>query len=391
MYENKKVIVIIGAAGSGKRMGSKIPKQYLNLGGKTILETAAIKFNKNKFVDEIILVANEEYIEKIVEISHLSSYNKVKKVVPGGKERQDSIFNGISVAEADDDSIILIHDGARPFVSDETINGIIEQVGRGCSVVPGTKVKDTIRQVIDNENDSDNNFKNNKSVTLKRDNLYSIQTPQGFPYGVIKEAYIKAFNDQYYGTDDASLVERMGLDIQIIEGDYSNIKITTKEDLPMDIRVGNGYDVHKLVQGRKLILGGIEIPYEKGLLGHSDADVLTHALMDSLLGAAGLGDIGKSFPDNSIEFKDISSLELLKRVVEKLYMENYSICNVDIILIAEKPKISSFIFEMKVKLSETMGIDVSRINIKGTTTEKLGFEGRGEGIAAQAVCLLNRK
>lgn len=385
MYNKKKVIAIIGAAGSGKRMGNKIPKQFLKVGGKTILETAAIKFNMNKYVDEIIVVTNEEYIKKTMEILDFPSYNKVTKVISGGKERQDSIYYGILAVDYSrecEDAIVLVHDGARPFVSDELINRVIKGVNDNGSIVPTVLAKDTIRQVIDKDNKN--------SITLDRSKLHLVQTPQGFNYSIIKEAYEEAFKDEYYGTDDASLVERLGKKIMVVEGEYSNLKITTKEDLPMEIRVGNGYDVHKLVEKRKLILGGVEIPYERGLLGHSDADVLTHALMDAILGAAGLGDIGKHFPDTDDEFKGISSIELLNRVMRLIEEEGYLINNVDITLIAQKPKISNYILAMKVKLSESMGIDVSKINIKGTTTEKLGFEGRGEGIAAQAVCLLSR-
>jgi 2-C-methyl-D-erythritol 2,4-cyclodiphosphate synthase len=177
----------------------------------------------------------------------------------------------------------------------------------------------------------------------------------------------------------------------VVPGEYSNYKITTKEDLPMEARIGTGYDVHQLVSHRKLFLGGVEIPFEKGLKGHSDADVLLHAIMDALLGAAGLGDIGRHFPDTSSEYKDISSLILLKDVGIQLKEKGFFISNIDATVICEKPKISGFIMEMKENIAKALEIEENKVNIKGTTTEKLGFTGRGEGIAAEAVCLLTNK
>ena len=217
-----------------------------------------------------------------------------------------------------------------------------------------------------------------------------MQTPQGFRFGLLKEAFEKAMAEGFYGTDDASLVERLGHAVAIVPGEYTNIKITTPEDLTMEMRIGTGYDVHKLVEERDLILGGVNIPYEKGLLGHSDADVLTHALMDALLGAAALGDIGKLFPDNDDSFKGISSIELLKRVKSALDDKGYSLGNADVTVICQKPKLAGYIDEMRKNIAQALDTDVDRISIKATTTEKLGFTGRGEGIAAEAVCILNR-
>jgi 2-C-methyl-D-erythritol 2,4-cyclodiphosphate synthase len=217
-----------------------------------------------------------------------------------------------------------------------------------------------------------------------------VQTPQGFRKSVLIEAYEKAFSDKYYGTDDAGLVERLGQKIELVMGQYDNIKITTKEDMPMESRVGTGFDVHALVEGRPLILGGVDIPFEKGLDGHSDADVLIHALMDALLGAAAMGDIGRHFPDTDPKYKGISSVKLLKHVVELLESESYRIGNVDITVMAQRPKIKSYIDDMTRIIAETMNVGVDKVNIKGTTTERLGFVGREEGIAAQAVCLLYR-
>ena len=384
MYNNKKVYVIIGAAGAGTRMGYQTPKQFLKVGGKTILETAALKFNKVEYVDEIIVVTNSDYIKKTMELLSKPSYNKVTKVIPGGRERQDSIFCGVkALGEIQYNDIVLIHDGARPFVEKNVIESVIEAAALGTSVVPCVKVKDTVRQI--------ESLGKEKSKTLNRELLYNVQTPQGFTYRIILEAYEKAFEEGFYGTDDSSLVERLGHEIVIVPGDYENIKITTKEDLPMETRIGIGYDVHKMVEGRRLILGGEEIPFEKGLLGHSDADVLVHALIDAILGAAGLGDIGKHFPDNDQRFKGASSIALLKTVKSLIYDNGYDLVNADITIIAQRPKIAHYIPAMKRNIAETLDVEESRINIKGTTTEKLGFVGREEGMAAEAVCLLNRR
>ena len=214
--------------------------------------------------------------------------------------------------------------------------------------------------------------------------------PQGFRKPILRKAYEQAFGDGYYGTDDAGLVERIGQHVALVRGEYDNIKITTKEDMPMESRVGTGFDVHQLKEGLPLVLGGVEIPFEKGLLGHSDADVLVHALMDALLGAAALGDIGRHFPDTDPQYRGISSMELLRRVKGLLEEDGWRVENVDITLMAQRPKIKSLIGDMTDNLSKALELEACRINIKGTTTERLGFVGREEGIAAQAVCLLYR-
>ena len=207
---------------------------------------------------------------------------------------------------------------------------------------------------------------------------------------LIKRAFEKAYTDNYYGTDDAVLVERLGKEVSIARGSYSNIKITTREDLPLNVRVGMGYDVHKLTEERKLILCGVNIPFEKGLLGHSDADVAVHALMDAMLGAAAMGDIGRHFPDTDERYKGISSIILLKKVKELIDQEGYTVGNVDITIMAQKPKLAPYIEEMRKNVAGVLKLEIGDVNVKATTTEKLGFVGREEGIAAEAVCIINR-
>ena len=380
MYNGKKVTAIIVSAGSGKRFGGDVPKQFVKTGGVTVLEKATAAFENCPLIDRILIVTNQDFVlltEKLV-----SGFSKVEfPLIIGGKERQDSVNNAL---EKTGEEIVLIHDAARPFVTREVIENVVKEAYSSGAALPGVTPKDTIRT---------------EKETLKRSELYQVQTPQGFDAAILRDAYKSAYDDGYYGTDDAGLVERTGRKVSIVQGDYGNIKITTSDDLPpsdredrkMDIRVGTGFDVHKLVEGRKCILCGVDIPYEKGLLGHSDADVALHAAMDAILGAAGLGDIGRHFPDTDERYRGISSMKLLSEVNSLIKDEGYTVGNIDITIICERPKISPHIEEMRKNVADMLETDISRVNIKGTTTEKLGFTGRGEGIASEAVCLLNKE
>lgn len=403
MYQNKKIAVIIAAAGSGTRMGSGISKQFREISGLPVLVRAVGAFSEHPLVDEVYIVTKEEQREFV--LSHMVKkygLQKVKAVIAGGEQRQDSVYKGINALSQSVD-FVLVHDGARPFVSSDIITRTIESLFQHNAVAAAVPVKDTIKTCEEGV----------FTGTPNRDLLFGVQTPQGFHFSVLKDALEKANADRFYGTDDAVLVERIGQKVYLVEGNYNNIKITTEEDLIFGqaiaeradkeggvlleaihnqnkFRVGTGYDVHRLVEGRMLILGGVEIPYEKGLLGHSDADVLLHAIMDALLGAATLGDIGRHFPDNDPEYYGVSSLKLLKKVEQAIREKGFSIGNIDATVIAQKPKIASFLQEMRQKIALTLQIELDCINIKGTTTEQLGFCGRGEGIAAQASVILYR-
>ena len=360
MYRDKTVTVIIAAAGSGSRMGGRLPKQYMKTGGEVILRKTASAFASCPVVDEIIVVADRAYMDLCEDVLKGIEH----RTVSGGELRQDSVYEGLKCTDTD---IVLIHDGARPFVTQQIITEVTaaaaEYRAAVCAVGQGT---------------------------LNRDELYAVQTPQGFDTAALKAAYEAAYAQGFYGTDDAGIAEGAGLEIRIVPGSYDNIKITTREDLPMETRVGTGYDVHRLEEGRKLILGGVCIPFERGLLGHSDADVLVHAIMDALLGAAALGDIGKLFPDTDDRYKGISSIELLKAVGEAVSEAGCTIGNIDATLVAEKPKIAPYIEAMRENIAGALDIDTDRVSVKATTTEKLGFAGRQEGMEAQAVCILNR-
>lgn len=379
MYKNKKIGVIIAAAGMGTRMQKDIPKQFLRINGQPVIAKTYKAFADCDLIDYIYIVTNEDYMEKCRDlmVPYLSS-NELKKfagIVSGGKERQDSIYRALQAMEKQNLNIdyILIHDGARPFVSQSIIENTVKATVQKEAAIVCVRPKDTIRT---------------KTQTLDRNALMAVQTPQGFRSDLIKRAYDKAYEEGFYGTDDAGLVERIGVHPVMVEGSYANVKITTPDDLPTETRVGKGYDVHKLVEGRKCILGGVEIENKKGLLGHSDADVLLHAIMDALLGAAAMGDIGRHFPDTDEEYKGADSLKLLQQVGFMLRENGFVISNIDATVICERPKVAPHIEEMIENIAKTLTIDKGQVNIKGTTTEKLGFTGRKEGIAAEAVCIL---
>ena len=377
MYEKKKVTAVIVAAGSGTRMGTDVPKQFLKIGGRTILETTVTVFEKNPHVDDILVLTGRDFVEFCEELGR--PCEKVRSILPGGKERQDTVWE--AVRRISDGELVLIHDGVRPYVTDAVIEGVLAGAKSAGAAVPAVASKDTVRQTA----------AEGGSRTLDRKTLFQVQTPQGFASEILREAYEAAYRDGFLGTDDAGLAERIGQTIVLTEGDYANIKITTREDLPMEIRVGTGYDVHRLTEGRKLILGGVDIPYEKGLDGHSDADVMVHALMDALLGAAGLGDIGRHFPDTDPQYKGISSLKLLEIVNQRIHEAGYELGNADVTIIAQRPKLAGYISQMEENLAAVLGADIRQINVKATTTEKLGFTGRGEGIAAEAACIIKSK
>ncbi len=415
MYIDRKIVLILAAAGKGTRLGYSLPKQFIKMEGlddRSPLQKSILTAGIVDEIDEVIVVTNPEYIdltyEQIAEeadahsssapnfeskdvlqsqdkdrvLSNFRPYRKDVKlkrleVIEGGASRQESTALGIKFALHDkpENYIVLIHDAARPNASPDLYRRVIKEAYEKGAVVPAVRLKDTIRDV--------------KKGTLNRDDLRAVQTPQGFVGEIILNAIKYAEEKCFVGTDEGSLVDFMGLPVSTVLGSESNIKITSPEDLTKTVCIGAGYDVHAFSENRKLILGGVDIPFEKGLLGHSDADVLTHALMDAILGAMGEGDIGLLFPDTAPEYKGVSSIELLKRVVALMNEKFYTLENADITVICQAPKIRPHIDEMKKNLELVLS-PKNGINIKGTTTEKLGFEGRGEGIAASATVLLSK-
>ena len=412
---DNRVAAVIVAAGSGRRMGTDIPKQLLPYGESTVLGTTVSRFAESGLVDEIIIVSPEdgsldgEYM-RIADAVRLGvpGYEGAIRITRGGAERGDSVRSGLSAAAesasglgmSTEDVIVLIHDAARPGVDADIIRSSIEALESARAAVAAIPSTDSVRVIDDGPGQklcSNSDFPLKPLLTypimnsnvIERWKVYNVQTPQTFRLSDIQRAYEIAGMEGYRGTDDASVAEHAGIKAAIIPGSISNKKITYIEDISMTTRVGTGYDVHKLVPDRALILCGTPVPYEKGLLGHSDADVAAHALMDALLGAAGLGDIGRHFPDNDDTYKDADSMVLLARVRDMLKEAGTSaINNVDVTIIAQAPRLSPYNDQMKHNIADTLGIPESSVNIKATTEEGLGFTGRGEGIAAIATCAI---
>ena len=378
MYQDKRITVIIAAAGSGKRMGGGISKQYIEIDGEMILERSLRAFCVHPYIDRICLTVKEEDLSFCKDRwFDALGCEKLSVITPGGKERQDSVAAALEVlASSERPDFVLVHDGARPFITEDAISRLVEAAVRYGAAALGVPVKDTIKS-------AEGDF---YTGTPDRKTLFAVQTPQGFAFDLLKAAYEKAAKDDFCGTDDAQIAEHFGAKVRLVMGDYSNKKITTKEDLSpsREWRMGTGLDVHAFESGRRLVLGGVDIPFDRGLAGHSDADVLTHAVMDALLGACGLGDIGRHFSDKDPRYKDISSLKLLAAVREMIIEAGFRIGNIDATLVGERPKIAPYSEDIRKNLANALQTDIDRINIKGTTTEKLGFCGREEGLAATA-------
>ncbi len=367
------VAAVIVCAGRGERTGLSYNKILYHIGRKTVIETTLDRFVSSG-IKRCVLVVSERDEKTITELAH--GYDGVSVCI-GGATRAKSVYNGLKAVK--DCDIVVIHDGARPFVRPEIIDAAVESAikfGSGIAAVPTT---DTIKQAENGE----------VIRSLSRANLYNAQTPQAFRYNEIVSAYETA--DGVF-TDDAEVYASAGYTPRLVEGAYDNIKITTENDLvksiPSGTKIGIGFDVHRLVIGRPLILGGVDIPYDKGLDGHSDADVLTHAIMDALLSAAGLPDIGVLFPDDAEEYTNISSLILLDRVASRIRELNKRIINISAVIMAQKPKLAAHIENMRAGLSARLGISPADINISATTTEMLGIIGNGDAVAASASCLL---
>ena len=369
------VTAIIVAAGASRRMGfDKL--SYRLPDGRTVLETSCALFAAHPAVDELVLVAggNRPQCEAIA-----AACPKPCTVVQGGATRADSVRSGLAAAKG---QLVAIHDAARPFASEQLITDALQAAAKTGAAAPAVPVKDTIK-VAD---------KDGKVVaTPDRATLYAVQTPQCFDRALYLQA-LEAVSGEKASlvTDDCSLFELAGLPVTLTAGDYANLKITTKEDLQKEktMRIGHGYDVHRLVEDRKLILGGVEVPYEKGLLGHSDADVLLHAVMDAVLGAAALGDIGQHFPDTDPAYKGADSLALTREVAKIIAAHGYKVGNIDATILCQRPKLAPHIPAMRRNIADAFGLPLDAVSVKATTEEHLGFTGEGLGIAAHAVALI---
>jgi 2-C-methyl-D-erythritol 4-phosphate cytidylyltransferase/2-C-methyl-D-erythritol 2,4-cyclodiphosphate synthase len=377
------VAAIIAAGGSGGRLGATVPKQFLQLGESTILERSIAAFTQHDRIGEVILA-----LPPGTPIGRQPQSASLR-VVPGGARRQDSVANAFD-AVSPDAEVVLVHDAARPFVSADVISRTIDAAAAYGAAIAAVPVTDTVKQVT---------MEAGRRViagTIPRESIYLAQTPQGFRREVLAKAVALGRGDAI-ATDEAALAELAGHPVHIVEGDMDNVKITTASDLERARqrlarvstgRAGAGYDLHRLVDGRPLIIGGVTIPFERGPLGHSDADVACHAATDALLGAACLGDIGRHFPDTDARWKGASSIDLLRQSAGMVRQAGFEIVNLDVVVILERPKIAGHIEEIRERLAGALAVPVDRVSVKGKTNEGVDAVGRGEAIAAHAVALL---
>lgn len=386
----KRFGAVVVAAGNSSRMGGEGSKVLLELGGSPVLSWSLRALSACPGIGQIVVVCRAE---------DRPAMERAAKEIPlpvafaeGGKDRQSSVCRGVEALSPEWD-YLLIHDGARPLVTPELIGRVCADALEHGAATAAVRSKDTCKlgELFVEE-------------TPPREKLFAIQTPQAFQKDLYLYALNRAEEQGKSYTDDCQLIEAAGGKVKLTQGDYRNVKLTTPEDLPVlralageergernTMRIGYGYDVHRLTEGRKLILAGVELPFEKGLLGHSDADVLTHAAADALLGAAALGDIGKLFPDTDPRYEGADSLKLLGEVCALLFEKGFAIGNLDCTLIAQRPKIAPYLAEMRENLANACGVEVERISVKATTEEGLGFTGAGEGMAASAVALLTTR
>jgi 2-C-methyl-D-erythritol 4-phosphate cytidylyltransferase/2-C-methyl-D-erythritol 2,4-cyclodiphosphate synthase len=381
---NKKpcIIALIVAAGTGARFGGDVPKQYLPLLGRPVLTWSIDVFRQHPEISEVFTVIHPDhhawYTQAIGE-------RQLPPPVAGGATRQDSVLKGLEAIASLKPDYVLIHDAARPGVTAELITSVCRTLQDAKAVVPGIAVTDTVKRLAED-----------KMRTESRDGLYTVQTPQGFAFDVILGLHRTPLEGAH--TDDAGLCEAAGVPVRIAPGDKNNLKITSGEDFALmeqtiaarigDVRTGKGYDVHRLVApkaSRPLKLCGISVPHEKTLEGHSDADVALHALTDALLATVCDGDIGMHFSPKDARWKNADSAAFLAHAAALIAQAEGAIMHVDVTIVCEAPKIAPHREKMRARVAEILALPVQRVSVKATTTEGLGFTGRGEGIAAEAV------
>ncbi len=368
-----RIAAILVAAGSGSRFGAPTPKQFLTVAGQPVIRHAA-----RSLAAEVALlqpVGDEAAIRAALDgLAHLP-------VVPGGATRQDSVKAGLEALVPHAPDVVLVHDAARPVIPAGTVAALLRALDHAPGAIPGMPVADTLKRVAGDA----------IVATVPRDGLYRAQTPQAFRFAALLAAHRSGLIG---ATDDASLLEAAGQTVAIVAGSDDNIKLTYPEDLarlerimtvPLYPRTGTGFDVHVIQAGRPMILCGVTVPHDQGLAGHSDADVGIHALCDAIYGALAEGDIGRHFPPSEASWKDADSARFLAHAASRIAARGGRLANADVTLICERPKIAPHAAAMMARLAQILGVDTGRISVKATTTEKLGFTGRGEGIAAQAV------
>ena len=377
-------------------MGGPVAKQLLAVDGRSPLERCVSLFVRHPDVDELVIALPADCVAQPP--PYLTGVAKPIRIVPGGARRQDSVANAFEAIDARA-NLIVVHDAARPFASEALISSTIAAAAECGAAVAATRSRDTVKRAVEPAG----TMLPFVAETLPRDTIYLAQTPQAFRRAVLRDALALSETGSD-ATDEASLAERAGHPVRLVEGESTNIKITTPDDLAVADSiarigassraregVGTGYDLHRLVAERPLILGGIAIPSDRGALGHSDADVVCHAATDAILGAAALGDIGRMFPDTDPAWKDASSLDLLTRAVAHVSQQGFEVGHVDITVVLERPKIRDYVDVMRAAVAGAIGVDVAQVSIKGKTNEGVDAVGRGEAVAAQAVALVRRR
>jgi 2-C-methyl-D-erythritol 4-phosphate cytidylyltransferase/2-C-methyl-D-erythritol 2,4-cyclodiphosphate synthase len=375
--------VIIVAGGRGSRMGASTPKQLLDLGGRSLLRRSVDAFDAHPAIRELVVVLPAELVPDGPRL--VGPTARTCEFVAGGQRRQDSVREGLARISPDVD-IILIHDAARPFADAALIDRVIAAAAEAGAAVPAMPARDTVKRI-----DLDRSL---VAETLPREQIWLAQTPQGFQREVLS-TMMRASDGGIEFTDEAMLAERMGHPVRVVEGDPRNVKITTAEDLAAARaalapapRVGTGYDLHRLVEGRPLVLAGVIVPFDRGPLGHSDGDVVCHALIDAIFGAAGAGDIGRHFPNSDPRWKDASGLDLLTRAIALVHEQGFRVTSADVTVILERPKLAPHVDAIRCRLAEALGLPAGAVSVKGKTNEGVDSVGRGEAIAAHAVAVL---
>lgn len=377
--------VIVVAGGRGSRLGGPVPKQLLDLGGRSILQRSVAAFDRHPDIAHVVVVLPDELVASGVAL--VGRTTRPVAIVAGGARRQDSVARGFDAVPPECD-VVLVHDAARPFVGADVIDRVIEATRASGVAVPAVPSRDTVKRV---------DAGRTVGETLPRDRIWLAQTPQGFRRDRLAEAVVRGRRDAE-ATDEAMLAEQAGRRVVVVQGDDRNVKITTEDDLraaraaftPPALRVGTGYDLHTLVDGRPLVLAGVELAADRGPLGHSDGDVVCHALIDAMLGAAGAGDIGRHFPNTDPAWKDAPGLDLLARAVAIIAERGWQVSSLDVTVVLERPKLSPHADAVRDRLAGALSLEPDAVNIKGKTNEGVDAVGRGDAIAAHAVAVLVR-
>ncbi len=390
MFRGEPVHALVVAAGESRRMAGQ-DKIFALLAGVPVLARTVETLLASSWVDQVVVVLRAERLAAGHELAAERHWSRRVVFCAGGERRQDSVRLGLD--EIGGEGWILVHDGARPFFSTQLVERGLEAARATGAAIPGVPVSDTIKRV---------SADGRVEETVSREALRAVQTPQVFRLGLLRAVHRQLAQSGQAFTDDAAMLESQGHEVVVFPGEAGNYKVTTPEDLRRaealyqegamnEVRVGIGYDIHRLRVGRRLVLGGVEIPSPRGLVGHSDADVLTHAVMDALLGTAGLGDIGTHFPPADPAYQDANSMELLVRVRTLLAGAGWQPRQVSAVLVAERPRLAAYVSAMRANLAAALEVPVDAVSVQVTTNERIGALGRGEGIAAWATAVAQKR